>query len=125
MKRDIDLIRNILEVLEAQEPDFTCSITNVKELKPLRRPAGLEEVTEHLALMFEAGLLVGLPPQPMAFVIYRISWKGHDFLDSTRNPTVWAKTKERALKAGGWTFDLLLETAREELKRRILGIVTD
>jgi hypothetical protein len=48
-----------------------------------------------------------------------LTWQGHDFLDSVRDPKIWAKTKEGALAAGGFTVDLLAELAKGFLKKQI------
>ena len=49
----------------------------------------------------------------------RLSWQGHDFLDSIRDPEVWNKTKKGAAAAGGFTFDLLKDLAKGFIKTKI------
>lgn len=48
-----------------------------------------------------------------------LTWHGHEFLDAIRDPEVWKKTKNGALAAGGFTFDLLKELAKGYLKKQI------
>ena len=48
-----------------------------------------------------------------------LTWAGHDFLDSIRDPIVWSKTKKGAMEAGGFTFDLLKDLAKGFLKKQI------
>ena len=48
---------------------------------------------------------------------------GQDFLESVRDETVWAKTREGAKKLGGVTFDMFIGLAKEyakaEVKKRL------
>jgi Hypothetical protein (DUF2513) len=78
MKRDLDLIRQILLKLEADEP---CNLVE-----------GVDEftITKHLGLLLEAGLIKGIAHETDQSSVYwvdvdRLTWSGHDFLDSARN----------------------------------------
>ena len=55
----------------------------------------------------------------------QLTWRGHDFLDSIRDQSVWAQTKDGARKMGGASWDVLIEIAKAiakaEAKKR-LGI---
>jgi hypothetical protein len=53
------------------------------------------------------------------FGFQSLTWEGHDFLDSVRDPKIWAKTKSGALAAGGFTVDLLKELAKGFIKKQI------
>jgi hypothetical protein len=44
---------------------------------------------------------------------------GYDFLDSMRNPEIWAETKKGAEEAGGFTFDLIRDLAKGLVKKQI------
>jgi len=50
---------------------------------------------------------------PRHYVIQRLTSAGHDFLDASRNDTIWAKFKKRAAKFGG---SLSIPVAMELLK---------
>ena len=100
MRRDMDLVRQILFVVEEREEE---------ELRraPLAVP-GYDQptVARHVEIMQEAGLVDahvmradGVPPQ--AARVFRLTWEGHDFLEATRNDTVWAKTKQFVKEKGG------------------------
>jgi hypothetical protein len=76
-------------------------------------------------LLYECGLLdvAGRPCLQLNYAIHGLTMAGHDFLDAIRDVSVWDKTKKRLGDAGGWTLDLVLAVAKEELKRRLgLGI---
>ncbi|MFQ3183058.1 MAG: hypothetical protein ACI9RO_002208 [Alteromonas macleodii] len=48
---------------------------------------------------------------------------GHDFLDGIREACVWESTKKRLGSECGWTLDVVLAVAKEELKLRLgLGL---
>jgi len=121
MKRDMDLIRALLFKLE--------------EL-PMRRggvvhiPAGdesvavtgydIEQIDYHLSLIIEAGLIDDGGVHPMDGIGFRrLTGKGHDLLDSIRDPEIWAKTKKGAAAAGGFTLDLLKDLAKGLIKKQI------
>ena len=85
-----------------------------------------EQITYHLELLREAGLINSPGSQPALGVTFeRLSWNGHDFLDSVRNPETWTRTKEGARKIGGWTVDVLLDMAKaytKHLAKERLGL---
>jgi hypothetical protein len=107
MQRDMDIVRQVLIAVEhATEP--------VESL-----PDCDDSVfSYHVALLMEAGLVLGdvsqgPDMQPMAGMIFRLTWPGHDFLDAARDDTVWRTAREKILKPGAsWTFDLLKATLR-------------
>ena len=119
MKRNLDTVRKLLELAEAQpagQPlmNFSGNFENT----PV-------EVVEHIALMIDAGLIDGEAepdsnmPGGGIFVITKLTWTGHDFLNAARNDNVWNATKRRISKAGTWTFGLVLEVLKEEAKLHI------
>ena len=84
MKRDMDLIRRILFVMEGYEHGYApknFAIENYSE----------EEVGFHVWLMGDAGLLDVIDStshdsiSPEAFPL-RITWAGYEFLEAAREP---------------------------------------
>ncbi len=74
----------------------------------------------HMRLLVDAGYLDLTPTQFEGSFNFRgLSWKGHDFLDSVRDDEVWRKTKQGALAAGGFTFELLADLAKGFVKEQI------
>ena len=65
-----------------------------------------------LILTFDAGIVDEV-------LFDRLSWAGHDFVDSVRSAEVWAKTKKGAEAAGGFTVDLLKDLAKGFIKRQV------
>lgn len=125
MKRDMDLIRELLLRLEAlpMRPGAIVHIY-VDESDPedsfLVEGFSADQAGHHLHLIWDAGLIDGGNTRPMVGVNFRsLTWAGHDFLDSIRDPVVWDKTKKGALEAGGFTFDLLKDLAKGFIKKQI------
>jgi len=85
-----------------------------------------DQITYHLELLKEAGLIECPGSQPMLGVTFeRLTWHGHDFLDSVRNPETWTRTKEGAHKIGSWSFGLLTDLAKayaKHLAKEKLGL---
>jgi len=113
MKRDMEIVRLILQSIESgEEPAATEGVP-------------VDEHVYHIDLMIEAGLLKGdmvgrKDGSPRGAAIQRLTWAGHDFLDAARDPTIWQKAKEKVLKPGAsWTFGLLVEWLRNEIKLRL------
>jgi Hypothetical protein (DUF2513) len=121
MKRDMDLVREILLRLEAiQFPAIGgVAVTYNDEVFAVEGKS-VDEVAYALKLIRDAGFLKAAHTQPANGVaLFGLSWSGHDFLDTVRDPEIWAKTKEGAAKAGGFTVDLLAELAKGLIRTQI------
>lgn len=111
MKRDMDLIR---EILLAREED-----------RDLRTSEPPEVIAYNVQLLDDAGLLEAIIKKDhrgaaVGCAIMRLTWAGHDFLDATKDDTIWNKAKERILKPGvSWTFSILVEFLKAEAQRRL------
>ena len=115
MKRDMDLIRDLLiKIEEAPEP------TNSSALTAEVSPDEARRIIDHLRLLQDGGLIDCISSNPISgswrCQNIKLTWEGHDFLDTVRDPEVWQRTKEGASKMGGWTFDLLKDMGKAYLK---------
>ncbi|MCY4595109.1 MAG: DUF2513 domain-containing protein [Bryobacterales bacterium] len=109
MKRDWGLIRSILlqiqETCDGQEWQYI-SIAGVPQL----------DVNNHLQILGDARLIeVQTPLAPKgtdngnylprgnsaAFRVARLTWNGHEFLNSISNDSVWDRTLEQIRSIGG------------------------
>lgn len=106
MKRDMDVIRHLLLWVESDQTHEIPSTVSRQEL------------AYHVQLLIDAGLVEAAvrwtsyrgSKVPDDFVIQRLTWAGHDFLDAARNDTNWKKAKDQILKTGSaWTFEILKE----------------
>ncbi|MDD5159082.1 MAG: DUF2513 domain-containing protein [Sulfuricurvum sp.] len=122
MKRDLDLLRDIMIYLEEnlapggniQSNDISLYDGSDEEYKKL---------SEHIKLLIEDGLIETSKPVVMKgfaiFMIFRITSKGHDFLDALRNDTVWNNTKEKMKEIGGFTLGIALDIAKGYMAKLI------
>ena len=101
MRRDFDLIRQILLRVEAVDtldgkPDL--------KIEHFTDP----DVAHNLDLIVQAGLISGVEVKigmdgywSLSKVnLSTLTWPGHDFLDSIRDDSLWAKIKEKAKEPG-------------------------
>ncbi len=125
MKRDMDLIRELLLKLEAlpiQQGSVVHLSLDEDDPEDDLRVEGFttDQIGYHLNLIDEAGLLVGAGNRPMSGILFRsLSWDGHDFLDSIRDPEVWRKTRNGVKEVGGFTFELVKDLAKGFVKKQI------
>jgi Hypothetical protein (DUF2513) len=94
MKRDMDLIREIL--LEVEK----CSSLSGCGIKIPGRAQ--EELYYNAQLAQEAGLIdARFLPGSSDFHVIRLTYEGHEFLDAARNDTLWTRAKEKVTKDTG------------------------
>jgi hypothetical protein len=113
MKRDWDMIRDILTKLEEfSNEEGSLNLSSFPRDKHA-------EISYHMELLIESGLVNGqmseeFGPEPEDFFVTRLTWQGHEFLDSIRNDTVWQKTKKSFFSQGiSMTFDLVKSFASD------------
>ena len=122
MKRDLDYIRELLLKIEDGTKVFE-TIDDETAAHLGMGPTGLsrqdgEKLVEHLGLIEDAGF-VEMQRSSGAIYVQRMTWVGHDFLDSVRDPEIWKKTKDGATAAGGFTVELLRDLAKGLVKTQI------
>lgn len=115
MKRDMDLVRQILQ--SAEQTEFE------KGPMPFYEARTPDEAYQ-IALMKDAGLVEARIVQsngiPRSAVVIRLTWAGHDFLDASRDNTIWAKAVEQVIKPStSWTFSILTEWLKQEAMKRL------
>ena len=121
MKRDMDLARSIMLTLEARpEPELFLTELSLDGYAD-------DIVFEHLVLLEEAGFihmnverfLGGEPPH---FLVHRITWAGHEFLETVRSDAIWAKSMKVITTTGvGLAWPLLQAVLRAKAAEH-LGI---
>ena len=80
---------------------------------------GLFSTAPALDLLAEAGFItIEMQGGGGVVMVGDITWAGHDFLDAVREPQVWAETKSRAEKVGGWTVGILTDIAKGYIKAK-------
>ena len=119
MKRDFDVIRAIMLLVEENESAEPVQFPELMEKIP---GYGVQFMGYQIDQAAKAGLIegetIGYPVQ--AAVITGLTPTGHDFLDAARSDSVWKKGKEKLLEVGGSTSleifkALLLQIAKAQL----------
>lgn len=121
VKRDMDLIRNLLiKVEEVYEPG--ADSINFSKI----RIDGYDDkvIAEHLLLMKEAGLIRNINAKQYVtgstmLSIGNLTNEGYDTLEKFRNDTVWNKTKEIARDKG---LPMLIDIFSQVASTVIAGI---
>jgi hypothetical protein len=115
MKRDMDLIRNILFSIERFPAEGGGEILKLEGHTD-------NDISYHVMLLDEAGLIKAVDlsaSSDILFIPIRLTWQGHEFLDAARDDTRWNKTKDAMAKAGGFVFEvakvLLIELMKKQL----------
>ena len=113
MKRDMDLVRELLLCVESDG-----------NLTTLFKRYSQEVVIGHLEIMLDANLLVGNVQSYLdgseSAIVQRLTWAGHEFLDNARNDTVWNKVTATIKNAATTaSFEVLVEM----LKAGVLAVV--
>jgi hypothetical protein len=115
MKRDMDLIRQIL--LRVEEGERTVATEDYTE----------DQILYHCELAIEAGLLEGRVIRGAqggvaAARIRKLTWAGHEFLDAARDQKIWNQAKRKVVEAGGsWTMEGLKLVLFEFVRRNLTG----
>jgi hypothetical protein len=116
MKRDFDLIRRILQDIEKLPAGKTLEELEYSEYDQ-------DTILAHAKLLIEKGLIEGKIVGGTGWSMIRVTgltWSGYDFLDASKDETIWAKAKVSVLKpTASFTFDLLLEWLKTQAKEKL------
>ena len=114
MKRDMDLVREILMAVED-------SGTPLPVADLVSQDHGIYEVVYHVNLLDSHGLIDG--PSEIQVLdegnlvrgkIDGLTWDGHDYLDAIRDKKVWAKTKQVIKETiGSTTLSVIKQVAEK------------
>lgn len=124
MKRDLDLIRAIMLVLE-ENMEYDKNFQSAKLFEIMKDESlSLEKLAYHIGLLVEGGFIQAKEfkfqsSEPTVYLINTITPQGHDFIDTIRQDTIWNKTKEKAHKVVGFSLSLLVDIGKEYLKKQI------
>lgn len=113
MSRDMDLVRELLLRLD-EYPAGRFYVVTAPDDEEVNVP-GYEPavINYHLEMLANAGFVEAPGSWPAAGgITFRgLTWEGHDFLDTIRDPEVWRRTKGGASKLGGIAFSALKDMA--------------
>ena len=117
MKRDINLIRELLLQIESKD----CRKAENFDIPD----CDIQTINYHLILLKEANFIKAFFLQSDQsgiedVIVHRLTWNGHEFLDAARNDTTWNNAKKALReKAITVTFDVLKLLLIEGVKAQI------
>jgi len=117
MKRDMDLLRNMLFLIE-NCPDVPPKTLRLESFLDLT--SNLFLISAHLELLKEAGFIearvLSVDNDGVKnYEISRITFSGYEYLDTIRDAKIWRDVKEKISNVGGATFDIIKALAESEI----------
>ncbi|MEO0476546.1 MAG: DUF2513 domain-containing protein [Planctomycetota bacterium] len=122
MKRDPQLIRQILLTCESHEHGFAPSKLAIEGYTE-------EEIGYHVYLLGDARYMNVIDMtsfrsnQSPKAMPRSLTHAGHDFLDAIRDEEVWKSTKTIIAKTGGWTLGVIASVATEIITRKAMAAI--
>jgi hypothetical protein len=121
MKRDLELIRQLMLAIELKGDDFNPENIEINGYDP-------SQINYHLQLLVEAELAVGkvlnfFNSDRPTITIKKLSWEGCNFLDDARNESVWQKTMEIVKDKGGSVSVGVLIQLLASVSKQLVGLV--
>jgi|CXWL01.1.fsa_nt_gi hypothetical protein len=120
MKRNLELVRHILLALERNPFGYPFQDLHIDGYTPM-------QVEYHALLMLESGLVAGhdvsgTTPFGPAVVLTRLTWQGHEFLESARDDFRWHQALQLVTDRLGGTPLTILQDILTLLMRQDLEI---
>jgi hypothetical protein len=95
MKRNYDLIREILRAVEKRPKDGRVIILRTEEFTDWVSNLTSDELDDHIQMLVEHGFLEAAPHQ-FGWFITKLTWDAHDFIEQSKETTVWENVKYHA-----------------------------
>jgi hypothetical protein len=116
VKRDMDLVRDILLLIEASE----CCGFDWRESNFESLGKDYTVIWYHIKIMVDGGLLeCEKAKYADQYDSLYITAKGHEFLDCVRNDDIWYTVKERIAVVGGAPSDVIMLLANRLIRERV------
>ena len=124
MKRDMDLIRELMLRLEAYPlPSGAVSYFTADDEEMSVPECTPQEIDQHLLMIAKSGFIDTGSSNPSYGIAFKgLTWAGHDFVDSVRDPEIWRQTKKGIEKAKGFSVDLIVAVAKGILKKKLADL---
>ena len=116
MKRDMDLVREILQFMEGSGGPLVRRVIMQEKIPMVHDRSDL---FLHLDMMEDAGLVARHDSTKEA---WRLCWDGYEFLDTSRDQGTWNKAKAEVIdKAKGLPFAVLMNVLTVWLTKAVVG----
>jgi hypothetical protein len=117
MKRDMELIREILLMIESNKHGFASQKIEIPGYTQ-------EQIGYHAVLLGEAGLvkvhdITCMESDSPVGMISRLTWEGHEFLDSARDNNRWNQAKDMIDKVSSVSMSVLTALLTELAKKSL------
>lgn len=120
MKRDLDLIRNLLLAIEEApsglylQPDDFLPVCD-----------DLDKIVFHLELLDDAGFIESIDASTTlcdSIVVKRMTFAGCDYLDAVRNKAIWERIREKLVPFGGQvSLEIVKELGISLVKQQLMS----
>jgi hypothetical protein len=126
MKRDLDLLREIMLVLE-DKMEYGKNFQSNQLIEVIQdKTLNMHKLAYHVGLLVESNLIRAKENkyyggEPTDYLINTITSQGHDFIDTIRQDTTWNKIKAKASDIGGFSLSILMDIGKELLNNKIVG----
>jgi hypothetical protein len=77
-----------------------------------------QDISYHVLLLKEAGLIQATNVR-LAWRPIRLTWEGHEFLDTAKDNNRWEKAKNAMTKTGGFALDVMKQLLIQYLKSEL------
>lgn len=117
MKRDMDLIRKLLLLIEEQGHDKIRWIENV-EIEGYTE----QQISQHVWLLADGGYIEAIDLSNMSRIAHRprcLTWRGHEFLEAIRDKDIWVQTIDTAKAGGTATIAAIIQIATALAQKKI------
>lgn len=119
MKRDLDLLRDMLLLIESSEPEISNDTFAELSDDP-------QLIAFHIQLLIDADFIAYYDAStlgnPNYFIITRMTFAGCEYLDSVRNTTIWEQVKRKLSAVGGSASLDVITSLCANLVKSQLGI---
>ena len=120
VKRDFDLLRDMLLRIEAAEPERKLTYRSFLDLCD-----DAEMILLHIELLMDAGFILAIDEsdcQGADYAIVRMTFAGYEYLDTVRDESHWADIKEKLLPVGGSATIEIIKDLGVSFLRQQLGL---
>lgn len=130
MKLNHDCLRELLLCLEEKltlKPNGLPDILKMKAIDDEDRLSGFSQEDIYYAIrkLIEAKYIIvaNKDVAPRTMMVKEITWDGHDYLDSIRDPKVWREVKNKTKDLSGVALEVVKSLA-VEVTKSMLGLGT-
>lgn len=124
MKRDMELIRQLLFKLEKQNIDAN-ALRTIKPFEIEIEGYDVTEIKHHLIMLADSPFLKNDGFDLSGALLFRgVSWEGHEIINTIRDNEIWEKTVNDIKKKGvDGVVSLIVEVAKAIAKNKLSEIL--